>query len=49
VNLKHFTEMPKGGHFGAWEIPELFAQDIRASVAEMLGVKATSVSAVTTH
>ena len=39
VNLRHFTEMPKGGHFGAWELPELFAQDLRASMAEILGKK----------
>ena len=29
VNLKHFTEMPRGGHFAAWEEPELFAQDLQ--------------------
>lgn len=39
VNLRHFTEMPKGGHFGAGELPELFAQDLRASMAEILGKK----------
>jgi len=43
VNLKHFTEMPRGGHFGAWEVPELFAQDLRTSMAEILGMKAPSV------
>lgn len=25
-----FTEMPRGGHFGAWEAPELWASDITA-------------------
>lgn len=45
VNLKRFTEMPRGGHFGAWEVPELFAQDLRASVAEILGMKKSPVSA----
>jgi pimeloyl-ACP methyl ester carboxylesterase len=39
VNLKHFTEMPRGGHFGAWELPELFAQDLKASMAEILGMR----------
>jgi microsomal epoxide hydrolase len=29
VNLKRWTEMPQGGHFAAWEEPELFANDIR--------------------
>lgn len=28
VNLKHFTEMPHGGHFSAWEVPELYAKDL---------------------
>ncbi|MCC4769135.1 alpha/beta fold hydrolase [Methanosarcina sp. DH2] len=29
VNLKHFTEMPLGGHFAAWEVPELYAKDLQ--------------------
>jgi pimeloyl-ACP methyl ester carboxylesterase len=29
-NLQRWTEMPRGGHFAAWEEPELFAEDIRA-------------------
>ena len=29
--LIHFHEVDKGGHFGAWEQPELFAQEIRAA------------------
>jgi len=29
-NLRHWTEMPRGGHFGAMEQPELLAADIRA-------------------
>jgi microsomal epoxide hydrolase len=28
VNLKRFTEMPRGGHFAAWEEPELFVNDL---------------------
>ena len=28
VNLKHFTDMPRGGHFAAWEEPELYAKDV---------------------
>jgi pimeloyl-ACP methyl ester carboxylesterase len=28
VNLVHFTEFPRGGHFMAWEEPELYANDI---------------------
>ncbi len=30
VNLKHFTEMKRGGHFAALEEPELFVNDLRA-------------------
>ncbi len=28
--VQHWTEMPRGGHFAAWEEPELLAQDVRA-------------------
>jgi len=30
-NLVYFNEADKGGHFAAWEQPELFAQEIRAA------------------
>jgi pimeloyl-ACP methyl ester carboxylesterase len=30
-NLIYFNEVDKGGHFAAWEEPELFAQEIRAA------------------
>jgi microsomal epoxide hydrolase len=29
VNLKHFTEMPQGGHFAALEEADLYARDVR--------------------
>jgi pimeloyl-ACP methyl ester carboxylesterase len=29
-NIQHWTEMPKGGHFGAFEQPELFVQEVRS-------------------
>jgi len=29
-NVQRWTEMPRGGHFAAWEEPDLLAQDIRA-------------------
>lgn len=29
-NIRHWSEMPKGGHFAAFEQPELFVQDVRA-------------------
>ncbi len=29
-NVVHWTELPRGGHFAAWEVPELLAEDVRA-------------------
>lgn len=29
-NIVHWTEASRGGHFGAWEAPELLAQDLRS-------------------
>jgi pimeloyl-ACP methyl ester carboxylesterase len=28
-NLVHYTKMPRGGHFGCWEQPELMVTDLR--------------------
>jgi pimeloyl-ACP methyl ester carboxylesterase len=30
TDIRHWSEMPKGGHFGAFEQPELFVGDVRA-------------------
>jgi pimeloyl-ACP methyl ester carboxylesterase len=30
-NLIHFNEADRGGHFAAWEEPELFATEVRAA------------------
>jgi pimeloyl-ACP methyl ester carboxylesterase len=30
-NLVYFNEAEKGGHFAAWEEPELFAGEMRAA------------------
>jgi pimeloyl-ACP methyl ester carboxylesterase len=30
-NLSYFHEVDKGGHFAAWEQPQLFAEEIRAA------------------
>jgi pimeloyl-ACP methyl ester carboxylesterase len=30
-NLLHFNEMPKGGHFAAWEQPQLLSEELRIS------------------
>ena len=31
-NIVHFTQMPRGGHFAAFEQPELFVTDVRAGL-----------------
>jgi pimeloyl-ACP methyl ester carboxylesterase len=36
-NLVHFNEVPKGGHFAAWEQPQLFSEEIRASFRSLRG------------
>jgi pimeloyl-ACP methyl ester carboxylesterase len=30
TNIRHWSEMPKGGHFAAFEQPELFIDDVRS-------------------
>ena len=39
VNLVRFTEFPRGGHFIAWEEPELYANDVREFVSELGGAQ----------
>ena len=34
-NVTHFTKMPRGGHFAAFEQPELFVEDVRAFFATL--------------
>ncbi|MBB3602444.1 pimeloyl-ACP methyl ester carboxylesterase [Mycolicibacterium sp. BK556] len=34
-NITHWTDMPRGGHFGAFEQPELFVQDVRTFFATL--------------
>lgn len=29
AQLVHFNELDKGGHFAAWEVPELFVDEVR--------------------
>ena len=36
-NLTYFNEADKGGHFAAWEEPELFSAEVRAAFATMRG------------
>ena len=35
TNLVYWNEVEKGGHFAAWEQPELFARELRACFAKM--------------
>jgi pimeloyl-ACP methyl ester carboxylesterase len=35
LNVVHWSEMPGGGHFGAWERPDEFAADLRKFVAAL--------------
>jgi pimeloyl-ACP methyl ester carboxylesterase len=35
--LVHFNELPKGGHFAAWEQPQLFSEEVRASFRSLRG------------
>jgi pimeloyl-ACP methyl ester carboxylesterase len=30
-NLVHYNRLAKGGHFPAWEQPEIFSQELRAA------------------
>ena len=30
-NLIHYNRLPKGGHFAAWEQPEMFCSEMRTS------------------
>jgi pimeloyl-ACP methyl ester carboxylesterase len=30
-NLTYFNEVDRGGHFAAWELPELFSEEVRAA------------------
>jgi len=34
-NLIHFNQLPKGGHFAAWEQPALLSQEVRAGLRSL--------------
>ncbi|HVJ55266.1 MAG TPA: hypothetical protein VM689_22590 [Aliidongia sp.] len=36
TGIRRWTEMPRGGHFAAWEQPHLLADDLRAFLAPLL-------------
>ena len=37
TNIVHWGEPPRGGHFAAWEEPELFAEELRATARALAG------------
>ena len=37
--LIYFNEVDKGGHFAAWEQPELFAAELRAAFNSLRGTQ----------
>jgi pimeloyl-ACP methyl ester carboxylesterase len=34
-NVIYFSEVDKGGHFAAWEEPELFSSELRAAFSSL--------------
>jgi len=34
-NIVYWNELPRGGHFAAWEQPDLFASEVRTALAKM--------------
>ena len=36
-NLIYFNEVDKGGHFDAWEQPQLFSEEVRAAFSSLRG------------
>jgi pimeloyl-ACP methyl ester carboxylesterase len=40
--LIHYNKLDKGGHFAAWEQPELFATELRAAFKSLRGTDATA-------
>ncbi|NEA39147.1 epoxide hydrolase family protein [Streptomyces sp. SID11385] len=41
LDVARYTVMPRGGHFAAWEEPELLAEDLRAFFRERRGTAAS--------
>jgi hypothetical protein len=35
MNLTYFNEVDRGGHFAAWEQPQLFSEEMRAAFASV--------------
>jgi len=34
-DLAYFNEVDRGGHFAAWEEPQLFSEELRAAFASL--------------
>ena len=34
-NLIHYNKLDKGGHFAAWEQPQLFCEEVRAGLRSL--------------
>ncbi len=45
-NLIYYNKLTKGGHFAAWEQPELFASELRAAFKTLRTDKATKATAL---
>lgn len=35
LNLAHYNRLPKGGHFAAWEQPQLLTAELRATLQSL--------------
>ena len=35
TNIRYWNELPKGGHFAAWEQPEAFVRELRIAFGKM--------------
>jgi pimeloyl-ACP methyl ester carboxylesterase len=46
-NLIYFHEVDKGGHFSAWEQPQLFAEELRAGFKSLRSGHAMTASVPT--
>ena len=42
LNVQRWTEMPRGGHFAALEVPELYARDVSAFFHSLTAARATT-------
>ena len=40
--LIHYNKLDKGGHFAAWEQPQLFSEELRASFRSLRGTPVTA-------